>query len=52
MKKREILKQLVPNKDKILREQERLKEEKISESKRKIKHDLMEQKHQEIKERK
>ena len=52
MKKREILKQLVPNKDKILREQERLKEEKISENKRKIKHDLVEQKHQEIKQRK
>ena len=51
MKKREILKQLVPNKDKILREQERLKEEKISEGKRKLKHDLMEQKHQEIKQR-
>ncbi len=52
MKKREILKQLVPNKDKILREQERLKEEKISENKRKMKHDLMEQKHQEIKQKK
>ena len=52
MKKREILKQLVPNKDKILREQERLKEEKISENKRKIKHDLMEQRHLEIKQRK
>ena len=52
MKKREILKHLVPNKDKILREQERLKEEKISENKRKIKHDLMEEKHQEIKQRK
>ena len=52
MKKREMLKQLVPNKDKILREKERLKEEKISENKRKIKHDLMEQKHLEIKQRK
>ena len=52
MKKRELLKQLVPNKDKILREQERLKEEKISENKRKLKHDLMEQKNQEIKQRK
>ena len=52
MKKREILIQLVPNKDKILREQERLKEEKISENKRKIKHDLMEEKHQELKQRK
>ena len=52
MKKREILKHLVPNKDKILKEKERLKEERISEKKRKIKHDLMEQKHQEIKQRK
>ena len=52
IKKREILKQLVPNKDKILREQERLREEKISENKRKMKHDLMEQKHQEIKQKK
>jgi hypothetical protein len=52
MKKRELLKQLVPNKDKILREQDRLKEEKISENKRKIKHDLMEQKHLEIKQKK
>ena len=52
MKNREILKQLVPNRDKILREQERLREEKISENKRKMKHDLVEQKHQEIKQRK
>ena len=52
LKKREILKNLVPNKDKILREQERLKEERISETKRKIKHDLMEQKHLEVKQRK
>ena len=51
-KNREILKQLVPNKDKILREQERLKEERISENKRKLKHDLMEQKHLEVKQRK
>ena len=49
MKKREILKQLVPNKDKISREQDRLKEEKINEGKRKLKHDLMEQKHKELK---
>ena len=52
IKKKEILKQLVPNKDKILKEQERLKEEKISENKRKITHDLMEQRHLEIKLRK
>ena len=52
MKKREILKLLVPNRDKILREQERLKEEKISENKRIIKHEQMEQKHLEIKQKK
>ena len=52
MKKTEILKLLVPNRDKILREQERLKEEKISENKRKIKHEQMEQKHLELKQRK
>jgi len=51
MKKREILKPLVLSKEKILKEQDRLKEEKIIESKRKIKHDLMEQKHKIIKDK-
>ena len=51
MKKREILKPLVNNKEKILKEKDRLKEEKINESKRKLKHDLMEQRHQEIKDK-
>ena len=49
MKKREILKPLVLSKEKIIKEQDRLKEEKINENKRKIKHDLMEQRHQQIK---
>ena len=52
MKKREILKPLVLSKEKIIKEQDRLKEEKINENKRKIKHDLMEEKHQELKQRK
>ena len=48
MKKREILKPLVLSKEKIIKEQDKLKEEKINENKRKIKHDLMEQRHQQI----
>ena len=48
LKKRELLKPLVPNKDKILREEERLKEEKINDNKRKMKHEMMEKRHQEI----
>ena len=43
MKKREILKPLVNNKEKILKEKDKLKEEKINESKRKLKQYLMEQ---------
>ena len=49
VKKRELLKHLVPNKNKIIREQEILREEKINDSKRKMKHELMEQRHQELK---
>ena len=48
LKKRELLKPLVPNKDKILREEEKLKEEKINENKRKMKHEMIEKKNQEI----
>ena len=51
MKKREILKPLVLSKEKIMKEQDKLKEEKINENKRKIKHDLMELRHQQIKEK-
>ena len=51
-KKRELLKHLVPNKNKIIKEQEKLREEKLNDSKRKMKHDLMEQRHQELKARK
>ena len=49
MKKREILKPLVLSNKKKIKKQDKLKEEKINENKRKIKHDLMEQRHQQIK---
>ena len=52
VKKREILKYLVTNKNKIIREQEILREKKLNDSTKKMKHDLMEQRHQELKERK
>ena len=47
--KNEVLKQLVPNKDKIIKEQEKIREEKIIENKRRIKHEIIEQKTKAIK---